>query len=208
MLIDRRRILELSGATGLAMALGASPVAAEDLSTLMEAGPMGEKILGKEDAPVTIIEYASMTCPHCANFHKNILPGLQEKFLDTGMAKLYFREFPFDPRSTAAFMLARCAPDEMYFPMISVLFKQQTSWVRAKDPVPPLQNIAKLAGFTQETFEACLKNQEILDSVLSVQKKAAKDYGVNATPMFFINGEKFTGNYTLEAMSEAIEAAM
>jgi len=210
MLINRRRILELSGATGLALAAGVfpAPAFAEDLSTLMEPGALGDKFIGKEDAPVTIIEYASMTCPHCAKFHEDILPDLQEKFIDTGKARLIFREFPFDPRATAAFMLARCAPKDMYFPMIDVLFKQQSKWARVKDPVPPLQNIAKLAGFTQESFETCLKNQQVLDSVMAVQKKAAKDYGVNATPTFFINGEKFEGDYTLEAMSEAIEAAM
>lgn len=210
MLINRRRILELSGATGLALAAGGlpAPAFAEDLSTLLEPGPMGDKFIGKEDAPVTIIEYASMTCPHCATFHKDVLPGLKEKFIETGKARLIFREFPFDPRAMAAFMLARCAPEGMYFPMIDVLFKQQSKWVRAQDPVPPLQNIAKLAGFTQESFETCLKNQKVLDSVMAVQKKAAKDYGVNATPMFFINGEKFEDAYTLEAMSKAIEAAM
>lgn len=208
--IDRRRILELSGATGLALTAGVLPMPAfaEDFSTLLEPGPMGEQSIGKDDAPVTIIEYASMTCPHCATFHEDVLPGIQEKYIDTGKARLLFREFPFDPRAMAAFMLARCAPDGMYFPMIDVLFKQQTKWVRAKDPVPPLQNIAKLAGFTQESFETCLKNQKVLDSVMSVQKKAAKDYGVTATPTFFINGTKFTGNHTVEGMSEAIEAAM
>ena len=183
----------------------ATPAVAQNLSDLMVPGPMGDKIMGDEKAPVTIIEYASMTCPHCAAFHNDVLPGIKEKYIDTGKAKLIFREFPFDPRAFAAFMLARCADDQYYFPMIEVLFKQQVQWARADDPRPPLLQIAKLAGFTQESFETCLKNQQVLDSVNAVKTKAAEQYGVNGTPTFFINGEKFTGNYTLEALSGAID---
>lgn len=186
----------------------AAPATAQDLSDLMTPGPMGDKWLGKEDAPVTIVEYASMTCPHCKTFHEKVLPGLKEKYIETGKVRLIFREFPFDPRAFAAFMLARCAPDEFYFPMIDVLFKQQSVWARAQDPRPELLQIAKLAGFTQESFEACLKNEEVLASVQAVQKKGQDDYGVNATPFFFINGEKYNGENSVSGLSEAIEALL
>ena len=182
-----------------------TPPPPRGLSDLMEPGPMGDKILGEENAPVTIIEYASMTCPHCATFHIQMLPGIKEKYIDTGKVKLIFREFPFDSRAVAAFMLARCADDKFYFPMVDVLFKQQAQWSQAEDPRPALLQIGKLAGFTQESFEACLKNQQVLDSVNSVKIKAEKQYGVNATPFFFINGEKYTGNYSIEEMSAAID---
>lgn len=185
-----------------------SSAQAEDLSDLNEPSPMGEMFLGKEDAPVTMIEYASLTCPHCAVFHEKTLPGLQEKYIDTGKLKLVFREFPFDPRAFAGFMLARCAPKEFYFPMIDVLFKQQSQWSRAQDPRGPLLQIAKLAGFTQESFEACLKNQEILDNVNAVKNKAANQYGVNATPFFFINDKKYDGRNNVEDMSKAIDALL
>ena len=102
-------------------------------------------------------------------------------------------------------MLARCAPKEQYFPMIDVLFKQQRVWATAEDPRPPLLQIAKLAGFTQESFEACLKNQEVLDNVMAVKDKAAKDYKVDSTPTFFINGEKLSGEMSVDAMSAAID---
>lgn len=185
-----------------------SSASAQDLSDLMTPGALGDKWLGEESAPVTIIEYASMTCPHCKHFHEEILPPLKEKYIETGKVRLILREFPFDPRAFAAFMLARCAPDDFYFPMIDVLFKQQAIWSRAEDPRPPLLQIAKLAGFTQESFEACLKNKEVLDSVRSVQKKGQEQYGVNSTPFFFINGEKYDGKNSVEAMSAAIDALL
>ncbi|MGB7286796.1 MAG: DsbA family protein [Salaquimonas sp.] len=182
-----------------------TPAKAQSASGVMEAGPLPDVFLGKDDAPVTIIEYASMTCPHCANFHESILPSIKEKFIETGKVKMIFREFPLDPRAYAASMLARCAEEDFFFPMIDVLFKQQSVWARAEDPRPPLLQIAKLAGFTQESFEVCLKNQELLDNVNSTRKKAAEVYGVNSTPSFFINGEKYSGAISVEGLSEAIE---
>ena len=187
---------------------GGSVANAQDLSTLMEPGPLPEMIVGEPDAPVTIIEYASMTCPHCARFHIDVYPAIKEKYIDTGKAKLYFREFPFDPAAAAAFMLARCAPEDRYFSLIDVLFEKQATWKQQGKVVDELFQIAKLAGFTQESFNECLKNQELLDNVLAVQKKAAEDYEVNATPTFFINGTKYSGNMSAEAMGEVIESLL
>ena len=215
--LNRRRLLETLGASALTLgAVGAFLPAGSPLSMVREANAQGalqllepqalpDMVLGKDDAPVTIVEYASMTCPHCARFHENTLPGIKEKYVDTGKVRFIFREFPFDPRAAAAFMLARCAPKEQYFPMIDVLFKQQSVWATAQDPRPPLLQIAKLAGFTQESFEACLKNQQVLDNVMAVKDKAAKDYKVDSTPTFFINGEKLSGEMSVEAMSAAID---
>lgn len=217
MTITRRRLLELTGtgvltltAAGLFLGDG-SPVApvtqaaAQSADELMTAGPMEDKVLGDPEAPVTIIEYSSMTCPHCAAFHTGTLPEIKEKYIDTGKAKLVFREFPFDPRAMAAFMLARCAPDDRYFPLIDVLYQQQRTWASAPDARPPLLQISKLAGFTQESFEACLKNQEMLDNISQVQKRAADEFGVSSTPTFFINGEKVAGNMSVEDMSKLID---
>lgn len=219
MSISRRKIL-LSTAAAIAAGTGAyvfgtsdqidlvSKAQAQNLSDIMEAGPLGDVFLGNEDAPVTIIEYASMTCPHCANFHETILPAIKENYIDTGKARLIFREFPLDPRAYAASMLARCAEKDFFFPMIDVLFKQQSVWARAEDPRPPLLNVAKMAGFTQESFETCLKNQELLDNVNSTRKKAAEVYGVSGTPSFFINGEKYSGAISVEGLSGAIDALL
>ena len=176
-----------------------------DMDRLMEPGPLPEMVKGDPDAPVTIIEYASMTCGHCANFHNNTWPTLEEKYVDTGQARLIVREFPFDPRAAAAFMLARCAPNDGYFPMIDVLFQQQNVWARAQNARTALENIAKLAGFTQESFEACLTDQKLLDDVNAIRTRGAEEFGVNATPTFFINGNKYTGALSVEQMSAIID---
>lgn len=210
MKLTRRNALTAIGmgavtATGLS-ALSLPGIArAEDLSDLMEPGPLGEHIVGNPEAPVTIIEYASMTCPHCRTWHKEVYPVIKEKYIDTEIAKLYFREFPFDPAAAAAFMLAECAGEERYFSMIDVLFEKQATW-KSGNVVEELFNISKLAGFTQESFNACLKNQELLDNVLSIQKKAAEDYGVNATPTFFINGTRYSGSMSADDMGQVIES--
>lgn len=214
MTINRRRAMAWMGTSALgATALFAttfapfavSPAFALSPEDLVEPQALPDMVMGEEDAPVTIVEYASMTCPHCASFHETTLPALKEKYVDTGKVRLIFREFPFDPRATAAFMLARCAPKEQYFPLIDVLFKQQREWATAQDPRPPLLQLVKLAGFTQESFEACLKNQQVLDNVMAVREKAAKDYKVDSTPTFFINGEKHSGALSIGDMSKIID---
>lgn len=175
-----------------------------DMAKLLQPGALPEKVLGKDDAPVTIVEYASMTCPHCARFHEDTLPALKTKYIDTGKVRLVFREFPFDPRAEAGFMLARCAGDN-YFPMVSVLFEQQSNWAAAQDARSALLQISKLAGFTQESFEACLTDQKLLDEVRAVRDRASKDFGVDSTPTFFINGNKYPGALTIDDMSAIID---
>lgn len=176
-----------------------------NMDRLLAEGALPEKVLGEADAPVTIVEYASMTCPHCATFHSNTLPAIKERYIDTGRARLVFREFPFDPRAEAAFMLARCA-DDRYFPMVDVLFRQQRDWASVQDARSALLQISKLAGFSQESFETCLTDQKLLDDVRSVRAVGADDFGVEATPTFFINGGKYSGALTVDQMSAIIES--
>ncbi|WHS32551.1 DsbA family protein [Brucella sp. NM4] len=214
--LNRRHVISLAGsaAAGLAFA-GASatgalaqdraPEGTVDAAKIAEPGKLKDMVYGKADAPVTIIEYASLTCPHCAEFTINTLPKIKEKYIDTGKARLIFREFPFDPRATAAFMLARCAPEDRYFPMVDVFFKQQQQWATAEDGEAALLQIAKLAGFTQESFKACLTNQQVLDDVRATMERGSKDYGVNATPTFFINGQKYAGALSVDEMSAIID---
>ncbi|MCT7373544.1 DsbA family protein [Chelativorans salis] len=175
-----------------------------DMDKLLEPGALPEKAQGAEDAPVTIVEYASMTCGHCANFHVNTYPALKEQYIDTGKARLIMREFPFDPRAEAGFMLARCA-DNKYFAMIDVLFKQQNNWAPVQDARSALLNIAKLAGFSQESFEACLTDQKLLDDVRAVRARGAEEFGVDSTPTFFINGKKYSGAMSIEQMAAIID---
>ena len=178
-----------------------------DMAKLLEPGALPEKVLGKDDAPVTMVEYASMTCSHCAHFHKETLPAIKEKYIDTGKARLVFREFPFDPRAEAGFMLARCA-DDKYFAMVDVLFQQQKSWAPVENARDALLQISKLAGFSQESFEACLTDQKLLEDVRAVRDRGAKDFGVDATPTFFINGKKYSGAMTVDEMSALIDSLL
>ncbi len=176
-----------------------------DMDKVLAPGPLKEMAIGEDNAPVTIVEYMSMTCPHCRQFHEETYPALKEKYIDTGKVRFILREFPLDPRAAAAIMLARCAPNDQYFPMVDVLFKRQTVWATAQDARTELLNIAKLAGFTQESFEACLTNQQLLDDVNSVRTTAAEDFGVDATPTFFIDGKRYSGDMSIGQMSAIID---
>jgi protein-disulfide isomerase len=172
---------------------------------LMTPGPLGEQALGQEGAPVTIIEYASMTCPHCAHFHETTYPELKKRYIDTGKVRFIFREFPLDFLAATAFMLPRCAPKDKFFPMIEVLFQQQDKWVVGPpaSPLPALMDIAKQAGFTEESFNACVKNQTVLDGI-KWSMDHGTELGVQSTPSFFINGKLYPGALTIEQVEKAM----
>lgn len=178
-----------------------------DMDAVLKAGALPDMVLGNADAPVTIVEYASMTCPHCASFHANTLPVIKQKYIDTGKARLILREFAFDPRAEAGFMLARCSK-ERYFPMVDVLFKQQQNWAGASDAREALLQISRLAGFSQETFEACLTDQALLDQIRAVKARGESEFRVDATPTFFINGTVYKGALTPEQMSAVIDSLL
>ncbi|MER8381744.1 DsbA family protein [Mesorhizobium sp. M0815] len=175
-----------------------------DMTAVLKPGALPDMQLGKDDAKVTIVEYASMTCPHCAHFAETTFPELKTKYIDTGKARYILREFPFDPSAEAGFMLARCSKDN-YFPMVDVLFRQQANWVGVNNTKDALLQIAKLAGFTQESFEACLTDQKLLDDVRSVQKRGADEFKVDSTPTFFINGKTYKGAMSIAEMSAIID---
>ncbi|WOS63614.1 DsbA family protein [Sinorhizobium fredii] len=179
-----------------------------DVTKLMEPGALPEMALGEANAPVTIVEYMSMTCPHCANFHNETFDAIKAKYVDSGKVRFIVREFPFDPRAAAAFMLARCAPEGQYFPMISMLFKQQEQWAAAENGRDALLQMSKLAGFTQESFEACLTNQKLLDDVNAVMQRGAKEFGVKSTPTFFVNGEHYSGDMSVDTLSALIDSKL
>ncbi|HTV67406.1 MAG TPA: DsbA family protein [Rhizobiaceae bacterium] len=183
------------------------PETTVDMAELLKPGTLPEKQIGKDDAPVTIIEYASMTCPHCASFHETTLPELKTKYIDTGKVRLIFREFPFDARAEAGFMLARCSEDK-YFAMVDVLFKQQGTWAVAENAREALLQLSKLAGFSQESFEACLTNQKLLEDIRAVRERGSKDFDVKSTPTFFINGGKYPGAMSIAEMSAIIDGML
>ena len=193
----------LSSASGLAA--GGSNV---DLSGVNKPHPLGEKVLGSADAPVTIIEYASATCPHCADFHRLTLPAIKKEYVDTGKVKFIFREFPFDDLALAAFMITRCASPEQYFPLMDILFEQQAQWAGAKDKKAALFAIAREAGFTEESFNACLSNEAIAKGIIEGRDFAAKDLGIDSTPSFFINGKLVKGALPIADFRKEIDAAL
>jgi protein-disulfide isomerase len=161
------------------------PARADDppvpLDELMKPNPLGEMAMGDAKAPITVIEYASMTCPHCAHFSMTTFPELKKRYIDTGKVRYMMREFPLDTLAAAGFILARCAGPDKYFPLIETLFASQ-------------------AGLTQEAFEACLDNKEMIDGIEKVRNQAAEKLGVNSTPTFFINGKRMAGDLSIEEM--------
>lgn len=176
-----------------------------DLATSGSSLP--EKTMGQSTAPVTVIEYASMTCPHCARFNAEVFPQFKAKYIDSGHVYYILREFPLDPRATGGFMLARCASDDKYFAMVDVLFEQQKNWafVEAKDVVPGLLQIAKQAGITQERFDACLKDKNIEAGINAVQNRAKTVFKVSGTPTFFVNGKRADGELSIEELDALVE---
>jgi protein-disulfide isomerase len=206
-MMTRREFVVSSSAVLALGAIGAlgSAAWAQTFSVLeLEAkGPLDDIAMGSPTAPVTIIEYASMTCPHCAAFAVTTFPQLKEKYIDTGKVKYIMREYPLDPLAAAAFMLARCSGPDKYYPLIETLFAQQQKWA-VKEPLPPLLAIAKQAGFTQQSFEACLNDKALLDKVQQMRTRGKEKFKVEATPTFYINGERHSGEIPMEELDKII----
>lgn len=164
--------------------------------------------LGKADAPVTIIEYASLSCPHCAHFHNTVLPSIKEKYIDSGKAKLIFRSFPLDLPALKGTVLAYCAGNDRFYNFLKVLFDTQESWAFSKNYLEMLANIGKLGGVKSEQFDHCMGDKALEDKILQMKLKGAQDMDIKATPTFFINGEKFEGTPSEEAFIKALDAAL
>jgi protein-disulfide isomerase len=177
------------------------------LDEFMKAGDLSEISMGPADAKVTIVEYASMTCGHCANFHNKVFPELKAKYVDTGKVRFIFREFPLEDFAAAASMLARCSGGEKTYPLIGILFAKQDQWAAAAASarVTKLFELAKQAGFTQETFDKCLTDQKLLDQINAVRDKAGEKFGVSSTPTFFINGKKMASGPSMVEFEKLIE---
>ncbi|MDX2263672.1 MAG: DsbA family protein [Hyphomicrobiales bacterium] len=176
-----------------------------DLGALMEKGPLDENIMGKEDAPVTVIEYSSMTCGHCADFHKNVLPALKEKYIDTGKVRYILREFPLDDVATGAAMLARCVGPVRYFSFVDVMYERQKDWAFAQQPLPEMLKLAKQAGMTEERFNQCLSDQKLLDGINWVQARGETKFRVRATPTLFVNGVELRGVKSISQIDDVIQ---
>jgi protein-disulfide isomerase len=213
---SRRDFFEISAAASLTIAgalgvfAGASlPVQAQSANIPMEQLLAGEALpdiaLGKSDAPVTIVEYASMTCSHCAAFHTGTYPQLKSKYIETGKVRFILREFPLDPLATAAFMLARCAGPDKRNAMVDLFFAQQRNWAFTEKPIEALSTLVKQTGMSKENFESCLKDQALYDKINEIRERASEKFGVNATPTFFFNGHKQNGEITPDELDKILE---
>jgi len=184
-----------------------APAVNVPLDQLMSIGPLPDLAQGSASAPITIVEYASMTCSHCAAFHDTTWPELKSKYIDSGRAKFVLREFPLDPLATAAFMLARCAGADKRNLLIDQLFTQQKTWAFVEKPIEPLLGIVKTVGFTQVDFETCLRNQDLYEQVSQSRERAAEAFNIDSTPTFFVNGRKLTGELSIVDFDHAVEQA-
>jgi protein-disulfide isomerase len=195
-------VLALAGGQN-AVAQTPKPADKADQASILALTPQ-DRVLGKPDAPITIVEYASLTCPHCAHFEADVLPKIKEKWIDTGKAKLVLRDFPLDEAAGQAARVARCIPPDRFYPLIETLFATQEKWVVEKDWHAGLQRIALLAGISKKEFDTCLSDKKLEDQVAQSRLTASTQLGVNATPTFFVNGKKYEGEPTVEAFDKLL----
>jgi protein-disulfide isomerase len=169
------------------------------------AAEVKERVLGDPAAPVTIIEYASLTCPHCATFHRTELPPIKAKYIDTGKAKLIFRDFPLDQVALQAAVLAHCAGDARYFRFLDAMFASQATWTRASDPVEALKQLVKLGGLSEAEADACLADRAMQDGVLQARLDGEQEFDVSSTPTLIIDGKTYKGGRSIDEISEVID---
>ena len=203
--MSRRNVVIAAAAGGVAV-LGAGGYWAYRSfasADLMQAGPLGEQELGDPKAPVTVIEYASLTCPHCARFAREVFPTLDERYIRTGKVRFILRELPFDALSAGAFTLARCVGKDKYFAVVDKLFQSQEAWL-VEQPVGPLRAMFADFGLSEAGFNACLEDQKVVDGITWVRDRAFNELKVNATPTFFINGKMYVGGMSFDELDKII----
>ncbi|WP_375458796.1 DsbA family protein [uncultured Enterovirga sp.] len=206
-MITRRDTIVLAAAATGATLAGLSPARAQNVSAteLMKPGPLGDAWVGSETAKVTIIEYASLTCSHCATFHNTTWPELKKRWVDTGQVRFALREFPLDPIATAGFMLARADKSAKYYPVVDLLFETQKSWIAGAKPLDGMRQTLRQAGYSQERFDAILRDQALYEAVNAVKNRAAETFKVESTPTFFINGQRKTGAQSIDELETIIK---
>jgi protein-disulfide isomerase len=213
LIITRRAFTAALSLTGLAALAGLAPLrlitsaSAQSASDVAKPVSLPDMVLGSADAKVTITEFASMTCPHCAAFNAETFPKIKSAYVDTGKVRYIFREFPLDIKAAAGSMLARCIANgdaPKYFAVTDMLFRQQNDWV-AKNTTETLARIGKQAGLSQQQVETCLKDQTLLDKIAADQKYASDVLKVDSTPTFFVNGERIKGEASFEEFQKKID---
>lgn len=198
--VNRRAFMIVSA---LAAFLGGAAANAAEAPTSWDI----DRVLGKKDAPVTIYEYSALTCSHCAAFHRDVLPRIKKEWIETGKAKLVYRDFPFEKIGLLAALVAHCGGDERYFAFVETLFRAQDDWSRAQNPAQVLQNIAQLGGIPADRFKACVGDQKTIDAILARAKEGREKYAIKATPTFVIGDEKIEGSGSFETFDAALKKA-
>lgn len=209
MKLSRRDTLILAASASIATSLGLGAAQAQegttkDVTALANVA-IPDKVLGSAEATVTVIEYASPTCPHCATFHNDVYPAFKAEYVDSGKVKFILRPFIRNLQDAVVFLLAEAAGEAKYHQVVETYFKTQPTWSLAESPRGALLDVAKQLGFTEETFDAALANQELFEAMKVMQEQAANEFKLEGTPTFYINGKQLTGDKSLEELKAEID---
>jgi protein-disulfide isomerase len=196
-------VIALLGLSGCGGAAGPTDTAVPLKEQVLEPGPLGDREYGNPSAPVTIVEYASLTCPHCRNYHANVFPKVKRQYIDTGKVRYIIREFPIGKTAGTAAIVTRCVPKSQYLSMVETFLSRQPEWVSQEVRPDAIYSVAKSSGMSRAAFDKCLSNQTIIDGLTEVKQRGRK-YGVIGTPTFFINGQKLQGEVTFEEVKALI----
>lgn len=211
MKFNRRETIILAAAasalslSGVGIAQGAEGDVIDEARLMAPAGGLQDHVEGHADAPVTVIEYASPTCPHCAAFHINVYEPFKAEYIDSGKVKFIVRPFARNALDAAIFMLAEAAGPENYHDVVATYFKTQNEWGMSDKPRDALYAIALQLGFTEESFNAALTNQDVLAGIEAQKNQALDDFGLTGTPTFYVNGKTLSGAKTLEQLAAEID---
>jgi protein-disulfide isomerase len=199
---QRLRGMALIWALAVVVALGAAAAARA------AEPPLRDLVLGNADAKIEVVEYASLTCPHCAAFNQDTLPKIKAEYIDSGKVKLVFRDFPLDGLALRAHMLARCAGAERFYGFIDVLFRQQKQWATASDPMVELKRIGKFGGVSDAQFDACMADKKLEDYVLQSRFEGQNKFKVNSTPTLIVGDKVQSGAPSYDDFKKMLDAAI
>lgn len=183
---------------------GREVIASPTTADIMTTGTLPEMALGRADAPVTIVMYASLTCPHCRTFHRDTFPELKRTYIDAGKVRFVMREFPIGKQSGNATIALRCAPPDKYFDLYRKFMEQQSSWVSQEVRLDPIFAVAKQVGMTRPQFDSCLKNQAMIDGLKWV-KERGRTLGIIGTPNFFVQGKLVKKTLAMSDIREMVD---
>lgn len=203
-----RYILGFVALLGLSLTFSTLQTAPSMAAIANNDDAMKEMVLGDKDAHVTIIEYASLGCPHCAKFHTDNFPKIKKNYIDTGKVKFIYRDFPLGTPALAASMIARCSGSAKYFGMVDIFFRTQQQWGRAENPMNALKKIARMGGMSNADVDTCLQNQELLNFIQNTARQGGEDFKINSTPSFVIDGETVSGNLPYEDFKKLLDKAL